>query len=76
MTAAPAARRLQIARLRHRLARCERRCQELTIQAQVEAFYARLMRERLAGLEAEDRACGFEEGPAFEDVERGMGPGC
>lgn len=62
---APTARARQIARLRRRLARCERRCQELTIQAQVEAFYARLMRDRLAGLEAE------EEGQAFEEVERG-----
>jgi hypothetical protein len=64
VTAAPAARRLQIARLRRRLARCERRCRELTIQAQVEAFYAHLMRERLAGLEAQEQA------PALEGAER------
>jgi predicted secreted protein len=68
---APAARRAQIQRLRRRLARHERLCAELQTQAQVEAFYAHLMRDRLAGLEAEERACAFEEGRAFEGVERG-----
>jgi hypothetical protein len=71
VTAAPAARRLQIARLRRRLARHEARCAELQTLARVEAFYAGLMRDRLAGLEAEDRACRFEQGPGFEDVEAG-----
>jgi hypothetical protein len=67
---APAARRAQIARLRRRLARHERRCEELWTQARLEAFYANLMRDRLAGLEAEERAC-IEATAAGEGVQRG-----
>jgi len=66
---APAARARQIARLRRRLARHERRCAELALGARVEAFYALLMRGRLAALEAEQRACELQQGPAFERVE-------
>jgi hypothetical protein len=71
MSAASAARRAQIQRLRRRLDRHERLCAELQTQAQVEAFYASLMRDRLAGLEAEERAR-IEATAAGEGVQRGV----
>jgi hypothetical protein len=53
----PAARHARIARLRRRVARHERRRDELVREARVEGLFVLLLAERLAWLEAQQDAC-------------------